>query len=96
MLKFAALVALALAFTADAALAGGGEMTSGRPSAVLNPEQCGQVWDGAQTEGDKLAAADATRIIANFAQADADGDGSLSREEFDTACTKGLVKFTDR
>lgn len=96
MLKVVGLMGLALFFTAEAALAGGGDMTSGRPSAVLNPEQCQQVWDGAQTEGDKLAAANATRIIANFSQADADGDGSLSKEEFDTACTKGLVKFTDR
>jgi hypothetical protein len=87
---------LALILTADIALAGGGSMTSGRPSAVLTPEQCQQVWDGAQIDGDKLSAANATRIIANFSQADADGDGSLTKQEFDTACTKGLVKFTDR
>ncbi len=96
MLKVVGLMGLALVMTADVALAGGGEMTSGRPSAVLNAEQCQQVWDGAETADGKLAAANASRIIANFAQADADGDGSLTKEEFDTACTKGLVKFTDR
>ena len=71
-------------------------MTSGRPSAVLTPDQCQQVWSQAAPSGDALPEAKATPFIVNFKQADGNHDGSISQAEFDAACAKGLVKFTQR
>jgi hypothetical protein len=96
MLKFANLTSMALLLSAGYALAGASTMESGRPSAVLTPEQCQQVWGKAVPQGDSLAPADAAPFIVNFQQADADKDNKLSKKEFETGCTKGFVKFTDR
>jgi len=88
-------MAFVLIVTAGSAYAGAGEMSSGRPSAVLRPEQCGQVWSKAVPSGDSLAQANAAPFVANWAQADANQDGMLSKDEFETGCTKGLIKNTD-
>lgn len=96
MSKVLPLTVMTLLVTGTYAFAGASQMESGRPSAVLTPEQCQQVWGKAVPAGDSLAAANAAPFIANFQQADADQDGKLSKSEFETACTKGLVKFTDR
>lgn len=69
-------------------------MTSGRPSAVLNREQCKTVWHMAVPEGRYLDRQDAAPYIVNFALADGpDQDGKISKREFKKACRKGLVKY---
>jgi hypothetical protein len=95
MLKTVSWTALALMLATGYALAGAGKMSSGRPSAVLTPEQCAQVWSKAVPSGDSLAQANAAPFVANFAQADANQDGMLSKEEFEAGCGKGLIKNTD-
>jgi hypothetical protein len=67
-------------------------MTSGRPSAVLNPEQCTAIWNNAVPTGDLLAKSAAAPFIVNFTQVDKDGSGDISKTEFEDACAKGLVK----
>lgn len=69
-------------------------MNSGRPSAVLTAERCGELWKRAVPEGDSLAQANAGPFIVNFAQVDADGNGNISLTEFEAACNKGMVKDT--
>ena len=44
-----------LPLTATCVLAQTNSMTSGRPSAVLNPEQCEAIWNNAVPSGDLLA-----------------------------------------
>ena len=51
-------------------------MTSGRPSAALNPEQCAAIWNNAVPSGDLLAQSAAAPFIVNFAQVDKDGSGT--------------------
>ena len=64
---------------------------------VLTPDQCAQVWAKAVPSGDFLTEANAAPYIVNFKQADGpDQDGKISKSEFEAACAKGLVKFTDR
>ena len=92
MFKHALAIAFTSILTATAAFAGAGEMSSGRPSAVLTPEQCKAVWSKAVPSGDSLAQANASSYVANWAQADANQDGMLSKDEFETGCTKGLIK----
>lgn len=71
-------------------------MTSGRPSAVLNDAQCQEVWSKAVPSGDFLLEKDAGPYIVNFHQAEGkDRDGKLSKAEFQAACKKGLVKYTN-
>ena len=92
MLKTVTLTGLVLIFATGYAFAGAGEMSSGRPSAVLTPEQCADVWKRAVPSGDSLKQADGTSFVANWAQADANQDGMLSKDEFQTGCGKGLIK----
>jgi hypothetical protein len=70
-------------------------MTSGRPSAVLNPEQCNEVWKKAVPTGDVLTEKDAEPYIVNFKLADTNNDGTIDKKEFDAACAKGLVTYTN-
>jgi hypothetical protein len=70
-------------------------MTSGRPSAVLTPDQCNEVWSKAVPTGDTLAQANAAPYIVNFAQVDTDNDGTIDKKEFEAACAKGLVLKTE-
>jgi hypothetical protein len=74
------------------ALAQANTMTSGRPSAALNPEQCEAIWNNAVPSGDLLAKSAAAPFIVNFTQVDNDGSGDISKAEFLDACAKGLVK----
>jgi hypothetical protein len=68
-------------------------MTSGRPSATLNPEQCAAIWKNAVPSGDLLLVQSAAApFIVNFTQVDKDGSGDISKSEFEDACAKGLVK----
>jgi EF hand len=96
MSKLATLTGLALLLTAGYAFAQEtpNTMTSGRPSAVLTPDQCNEVWSKAVPKGDTLAQADAAPYIVNFAQVDTDNDGTIDKKEFVAACGKGLVKYT--
>ena len=77
---------------ATCALALANTMTSGRPSAALNPEQCAAIWKNAVPSGDLLAQSAAAPFIVNFTQVDKDGSGGISKSEFEDACAKGLVK----
>jgi hypothetical protein len=96
MLRAALISAFVLPLTATCLLAQTNSMTSGRPSAALTPDQCQQVWSQAAPSGDTLPEANATPFIVNFKQADGNQDGAISQAEFDAACAKGLVKFTQR
>ena len=90
VLPLTSLVVLPL--TATCALAQTNTMTSGRPSAALNPEQCTAIWNNAVPSGNLLAKSAAAPFIVNFTQVDKDGSGDISKAEFEDACAKGLVK----
>ena len=100
MSKLVILTGLALVLGTGLVLAGGGggqnTMSSGRPSAVLTPERCSQLWKMAVPEGDMLPQANSGPFIVNFAQVDADADGNLTVTEFEAACGKGMVKDTGK
>jgi hypothetical protein len=81
-----------LPLTATCVLAQTNSMTSGRPSAALNPEQCQAIWNNAVPSGDLLAKSAAAPFIVSFTQVDKDGSGDISKSEFEDACAKGLVK----
>ncbi len=92
MFKASIISLVVLPFTAACALAQANTMTSGRPSAALNPEQCAAIWKNAVPSSDLLAQSAAAPFIVNFTQVDKDGSGDISKAEFEDACAKGLVK----
>jgi hypothetical protein len=92
MFKASFISIIVLPITATCALAQANTMTSGRPSAALNPEQCEAIWNNAVPSGDLLAKSAAAPFIVNFTQVDKDGSGDISKAEFQDACAKGLVK----
>ena len=87
MFKASIISVVVLPLTVTCALAQANTMTSGRPSAALNPEQCEAIWNNDVPSGDLLA-----QSAANFTQVDKDGSGDISKAEFLDACAKGLVK----
>jgi hypothetical protein len=89
----ATLTSLALLLSAAYALAS--PMTSGRPAAVLKDSQCHEVWSMKGMKNDTLSQNDAVPYIVNFWLTDADHNGQISKGEFDRACKKGLVQYTN-
>src|SRR6476469_11115960 len=100
-MRLATLTAVALLFSAGCALAQEtpnnmtpNTMTSGRPSAVLNDDQCQAVWKMASPNGATISKDQAVPYIVNFSMVDGDGDGKITAEEFKAGCAKGTVKST--
>jgi hypothetical protein len=90
MFKVSLISLLFLPLTVTVAFAQANTMTSGRPSATLNPEQCAQVWSKAVPSGEYLSEANAAPYIVNFKQADGpDQDGKISKSELKTPAPKG-------
>jgi hypothetical protein len=92
MFKASIISIVVLPLAATCAFAQANTMTSGRPSATLNPEQCSAIWNNAVPSGDLLEKSAAAPFIVNFTQVDKDGNGTISKSEFEDACAKGLVK----
>jgi hypothetical protein len=100
-MRLATLTAVALLFSAGCALAQEtpnnmtpNTMTSGRPSAVLNDDQCQAVWKMASPNGATISKDQAVPYIVNFSMVDGDGDGNITAAEFKAGCGKGMVKST--
>ena len=94
-MRLATLTSAALLLSAGCALAQGtNTMTSGRPSAVLNDDQCQAVWKMASPNGATISQDQAVPYIVNFSMVDGDGDGKIMRDEFKAGCAKGMVKST--
>ena len=91
-MRVAVLTSVALLLGSGGAFAQGNTMTSGRPSAVLNDEQCQAVWQMASPNGATISQDQAVPYIVNFKLVDGDGDGKISADEFKAGCGKGLVK----
>jgi hypothetical protein len=97
-MKSAILASIALLLSAGCALAQGtsNNMTSGRPSAVLDDAQCQTIWAMASPDGATISKDQAVPFIVNFQMVDADGDGNITADEFKAGCGKGLVKNTNQ
>ncbi|RPI44309.1 MAG: hypothetical protein EHM67_03950 [Hyphomicrobiaceae bacterium] len=65
MFKVSLISLLFLPLTVTVAFAQANTMTSGRPSATLNPEQCAQVWSKAVPSGEYLSEANAAPYIVS-------------------------------
>ena len=92
-MKLATLTSVLVVLSAGYALAQ--TMTSGRPTAVLNDDQCKSVWAMASPNGDTLSQDKATPYVVNFHMVDSDNDGTIDANEFKAGCGKGLIQRGD-
>ena len=82
-MRLATLTSVVLLLSGGFAIAQGtNTMTSGRPSAVLNDDQCQAVWKMASPNGATISQDQAVPYIVNFSMVDGDGDGKITAEEF--------------
>jgi hypothetical protein len=93
-MKLATLTSVVLLLSAGYALAQAtpNSMSSGRPSAVLNPDQCKAVWTMASPDGATLSKDKAVPYVVNFTMVDTDNDGTIDANEFMAACGKGMIQ----
>jgi hypothetical protein len=92
MFKTSIISLVVLSLTATCVLAQAITMTSGRPSAALNPKQCEAIWKNSACRSRVCFCGRVCRFIVNFDRVDKDGSGDISKAEFQDACAKGLVK----
>jgi hypothetical protein len=69
--------------------AGAAHAAQGKP---LNSTECNKAWSMASPNGETLDQGKAVDYVINFTMVDSNKDGQISKDEFDSACSKGMVK----
>ena len=59
---------------------------------AVPPEKCNSAWSMASPGGDTIAKGAATPLVLDFTMVDSDKDGTIDKDEFNKACSAGLVK----
>ena len=78
-----------------AALLGGMLVFAGTAQAAnvpVPPEKCNSAWSMASPGGDAIAKGTTTPLVLDFTMVDSNKDGSIDKDEFNKACSAGLVK----
>jgi hypothetical protein len=71
----------------------GGAAFAATNGTKLSSAQCSSLWDKVNATGAAtIDASQAQGYVTNFKAADPDGDGTLTKAEFQAACAKGLVQ----
>jgi hypothetical protein len=76
------------------ALAGAGLIGSAAFAAnvVVPKEKCEAAWKMASPGGDAIAGGADVPVVMNFTMVDSNKDGKIDADEFNKACTSGLVQ----
>ena len=59
---------------------------------AVPPEKCNSAWSMASPGGDAIANGAAIPFVLDFTMVDSDKDGTIEKDEFNKACSAGLVK----
>jgi hypothetical protein len=59
---------------------------------AVPPEKCDSAWSMASPGGDTIAKGAATPLVLDFTMVDSSKDGAIDKDEFNKACSAGLVK----
>lgn len=62
---------------------------AGKP---LDADACKKAWGMASPDGETLDKGKAVEYVINFDMVDSNADAKVDADEFNAACTKGLVK----
>ncbi len=67
--------------------------TAGSAHAAMTQQECDALWKQANPQNlEKLPEASAAAYITDMKAVNPDGDGTIEKNEFSDACSKGLVK----
>jgi hypothetical protein len=55
-------------------------------------EKCNAAWTMASPGGDTIAKGAAVPVVLDFTMVDTNADGAIDKDEFNKACSAGLVK----
>ena len=83
-----------LTLTSLTFLVGAGFAGSGAQAAdmAVPPEKCNAAWTMASPGGDTIAKGAAVPVVLDFTMVDTNADGAIDKDEFNKACSAGLVK----
>lgn len=59
---------------------------------VVPKEKCAAAWKMASPGGDAIASGADVPVVINFTMVDSNKDGKVDADEFNKACTAGLVQ----
>ncbi|GFO80576.1 hypothetical protein [Methyloceanibacter sp.] len=59
---------------------------------ALDADACKKVWAMASPDGETLSKDKAVDYVTNFEMVDSNTDAAIDADEFNAACSKGLVK----
>ena len=59
---------------------------------ALDADACKKAWSMASPDGETLSKDKAVDYVTNFEMVDSNTDAAIDADEFNAACTKGLVK----
>ena len=66
--------------------------TAQAANVAVPPEKCNSAWSMASPGGDTIAKGAVTPLVLDFTMVDTDADGTIDKDEFNKACSAGLVK----
>lgn len=55
-------------------------------------DKCDKAWSMASPAGDAIMKGDTVPFVMDFTMVDSDNDGDIKKDEFDKACSAGMVK----
>jgi hypothetical protein len=58
-------------------------------------EKCDAAWHMASPNGDTIANGAAVPVVLDFTMVDSNSDGAIDQDEFNKACSSGLVKANE-
>ncbi len=59
---------------------------------AVPPEKCNSAWSMASPGGDTIAKGAVTPFVLDFTMVDTDKNGVIEKDEFNKACSAGMVK----
>jgi hypothetical protein len=62
---------------------------------AVPPEKCKAAWSMASPGGDTIAKGAVTPVVLDFTMVDSNKDGAIDQDEFNKACSAGLVKANE-
>jgi hypothetical protein len=74
---------------AGAGLAGGAALAA---NVAVPADKCAAAWHMASPGGDAIASGADVPVVMNFTMVDSNQDGKIDADEFNKACTSGLVQ----
>jgi hypothetical protein len=87
-MKLATIASTALLLNGTLVFAGNAQAAN----VAVPAEKCNSAWSMASPGGDTIVKGATTPLVLDFTMVDTNKDGSIDKDEFNKACSAGLVK----